>query len=101
MKQTKNRGLMSSRDIGLLTPGVTSISVSIPSSLNLLTPLSSSPVVTSKIENKGKSSSYSRDYVAACTEWRGHLRDLAPGLRSSEETLQRWRAVGDTVAMPI
>ena len=26
-----------------------------------------------------------------------HLRGLAPGLRSSEETSQRWRAVGDTV----
>ena len=28
-----------------------------------------------------------------------YLRDLsvAPGLRSSEETSQRWRAVGDTV----
>ena len=27
-----------------------------------------------------------------------HLRDLAPGQHSSEETLQRWRAVGDTVS---
>ena len=26
-----------------------------------------------------------------------HLRGLAPGLLSSEETSQRWRAVGDTV----
>ena len=26
-----------------------------------------------------------------------HLRGLAPGLHSSEETSQRWRAVGDTV----
>ena len=27
-----------------------------------------------------------------------HLCGLAPGLHSSEETSQRWRAVGDTVA---
>ena len=26
-----------------------------------------------------------------------HLRGSAPGLHSSEETSQRWRAVGDTV----
>ena len=26
-----------------------------------------------------------------------HLRGLAPGLHSSEETSQRWRVVGDTV----
>ena len=26
-----------------------------------------------------------------------HPRGLAPGLHSSEETSQRWRAVGDTV----
>ena len=26
-----------------------------------------------------------------------HLRGLAPGLLSSEETSQRWRTVGDTV----
>ena len=26
-----------------------------------------------------------------------HLRGLAPGRHSSEETSQRWRAVGDTV----
>ena len=26
-----------------------------------------------------------------------HLRSLAPGLHSSEETSQRWRVVGDTV----
>ena len=26
-----------------------------------------------------------------------HLRDLVPGQHSSEETLQRWRAVGDGV----
>ena len=26
-----------------------------------------------------------------------NLRGLAPGLHSSKETLQRWRAVGDTV----
>ena len=26
-----------------------------------------------------------------------HLRGLAPGLHSSEETSQRWRAVGDAV----
>ena len=28
---------------------------------------------------------------------RVHLRVLAPGQHSSEETTQRWRAVGDTV----
>ena len=27
-----------------------------------------------------------------------HLRDLAPGLRSSEETSQWWRAVGETAS---
>ena len=29
---------------------------------------------------------------------RTHLRSLAPGLLSSEETLQRWQAIGDTVS---
>ena len=29
----------------------------------------------------------------------GHLRDLARGLHNSEETWQRWRAVGDTVSI--
>ena len=28
-----------------------------------------------------------------------HLRGLAPGLRSPEETSQRWRSVGDTVSI--
>ena len=28
-----------------------------------------------------------------------HLRGLAPGLHSSEETSQRWRVVGDTVSI--
>ena len=28
-----------------------------------------------------------------------YLRSLAPGLHSSEETLQRWRAVSDTVSI--
>ena len=28
-----------------------------------------------------------------------HLRDLAPGQHSSEETSQRWRVVGDTVSI--
>ena len=27
-----------------------------------------------------------------------HLRSLAPGQLSSEETLQRWQAIGDTVS---
>ena len=27
-----------------------------------------------------------------------HVRSLAPGLFSSEETLQRWQAIGDTVS---
>ena len=31
------------------------------------------------------------------TSGEAHLRGLAPGLHSSEETSQRWRAVGDTV----
>ena len=31
------------------------------------------------------------------TSSEAHLRGLAPGLHSSEETSQRWRAVGDTV----
>ena len=30
-----------------------------------------------------------------------HLRGLAPGLHSSEETSQRWRAVGNTVNLEI
>ena len=28
-----------------------------------------------------------------------HLRGLAPGQHSSEETLQQWRVVGDTVSI--
>ena len=31
------------------------------------------------------------------TSGEANLRDLAPGLHSSEEKSQRWRAVGDTV----
>ena len=33
------------------------------------------------------------------TSCRAHLRGLAPGLHSSEETSQRWRVVGDTVSI--
>ena len=33
------------------------------------------------------------------TSGEGHLRCLPPGLHSSKETSQRWRAVGDTVAI--
>ena len=41
-------------------------------------------------------------YTRVCTPKRvtsceAHLRDLAPGQHSSEETSQRWRAVGDTM----
>ena len=32
------------------------------------------------------------------TRGEAHLRDLTPGQRSSEETSQRWRAVGDIVS---
>ena len=39
---------------------------------------------------------YSQYYIVACSEM--HLRSLAPGQRSSEETSQRWRVVGDTVS---
>ena len=44
------------------------------------------------------SSLYSRFYIEACNEWRDHLRDLASGQHSSEETSQWWRAVGDSVS---
>ena len=47
---------------------------------------------------KIKSSLYLRYYAEACYEWWVHLRGIAPGEHScSEETSQRWRAVGDTV----
>ena len=45
-----------------------------------------------------KSSLHSRYYTEARNKWRIYLRGLAPGLHSSEETWQRWRAVGDTVS---
>ena len=34
----------------------------------------------------------------ACNEWRDHLRGLAPGQHSSDETSLRWRAVGDNTS---
>ena len=42
---------------------------------------------------------YTRDITAPKRVTSGgiHLRGLAPGQHSSEETSQRWRAVGDTV----
>ena len=41
--------------------------------------------------HSSKSSLYSRYYAEACNEGGAHLRDLAPGLHSSEKTSQRWR----------
>ena len=38
------------------------------------------------IKSKTKSSLYSRYYAEACNEWRIHLRGLAPGQHSFEET---------------
>ena len=39
---------------------------------------------------------YTRDITPKrVTSGEAHLRGLAPGQHSSEETLQRWRAVGD------
>ena len=48
-------------------------------------------------KNLIKSSLYSRYYAATCNEWRAYLRGLSPGQHSSEETSQRWQAVGDKV----
>ena len=46
-----------------------------------------------------KSNHYIRDITAKrVTSGEVHLRGLAPGQHSSEETSQRWRAVGDTVS---
>ena len=42
---------------------------------------------------KIKSSLYLRYYAETCNEWRDHLRGLAPGQHSSEETSQRLRAL--------
>ena len=39
------------------------------------------------------------DEAKRVTSGETHLRDLAPGLHSSEETSQRWGAVGVTVAI--
>ena len=36
-------------------------------------------------------------YAEALTSGDAHLRCLAPGQHSYEETSQRWRVVGDTV----
>ena len=44
-----------------------------------------------------KSLLHSRYYTKRVASGGAHLRGLTPGLRSSEETSQRWRAVGDTV----
>ena len=38
-----------------------------------------------------------RRVLAASLDHRARLRGLAPAQHSSEETSQRWRAVGDTV----
>ena len=43
---------------------------------------------------------YTRDIIPKRVTSGGiHLRDLAPGKHSSEETSQRWEAVGDTVSI--
>ena len=47
---------------------------------------------------KIKSSLYPRYHAEVCNEWRAHLRSLASGQHSSEETSQRWRAIGDTMS---
>ena len=44
-----------------------------------------------------KPSLYSRYFAEACNDWRGPSPRLSAGQYSSEETLQLWRAVGDTV----
>ena len=51
------------------------------------------------IPQKIKSSSYYPRSITPkrVTSGRTHLRDLAPGPHSPEETLQQWQAVGDTV----
>ena len=50
--------------------------------------------------NKSKSNlHYARSITPKCTmSGESHLRCFAPGQHSSEETSQRWRAVGDTVS---
>ena len=44
-----------------------------------------------------KPPSYSKYYSKYVTSSRAHVRGLAPGQHSSEETSQRWRAVDATV----
>ena len=59
--------------------------------------------VARKVENILKTKSnlhYTRGITPKrVTSGGAHLRDLAPGLHSSEETSQRWRAVGDSVSI--
>ena len=49
--------------------------------------------ITKKGSNKSLASL--QYYAGACNG--AHLRSLAPGLQSSEETSQLWQTVGDTV----
>ena len=49
-------------------------------------------------KNQKSNLHYTRRYtLKRVTSCGVHLRDLAPGLHSSEEASQRWRVVGDTV----
>ena len=59
----------------------------------------SDPAITKNIQIKKNSNlHYTRRITPKCvTSCGAHLRGLAPGLHSSEETSQRWRVVGDTV----
>ena len=51
-----------------------------------------------KLPSKKKKIKFSGILQKRVTSGGAHLHDLAPGQHSSEETSQRWRAVGDTVS---
>ena len=51
-----------------------------------------------EIKRKIKSASYSRYYDEEWNERRVHVRGLASGRYSSQDTSQRWQPVGETVS---
>ena len=55
---------------------------------------------TMKVKNQKSNLHYTRRITPKrVTSCGAHLRGLAPGQHSSEETSQRWRVVGDTVSI--
>ena len=63
---------------------------------NAMNSVQATPLVSKSKSNLHYTRRITPKRVMSCG---AHLRGLAPGLHSSEETSQRWRVFGDTVSI--